>query len=50
MNDVDMERLNYLSEKNVNETITHDELKELSALLNEWNLLVESKEIRIPLK
>jgi uncharacterized protein YnzC (UPF0291/DUF896 family) len=50
MNDGDTERLNYLSEKNVNDTITPDELKELSALLAQWNLLVESKQLKISLK
>lgn len=50
MNDDDTERLNYLSEKNVNETITPDELKELSALLKEWNLLAESKQLKYFLK
>jgi uncharacterized protein YnzC (UPF0291/DUF896 family) len=50
MNDVDTERLNYLSEKNVNDTITEDELEELSALLNDWNLSVETKQFQIPLK
>ena len=43
MNDIDSERLILLSNKNVNDTITPDELRELSALLNEWNLLVESR-------
>jgi uncharacterized protein YnzC (UPF0291/DUF896 family) len=50
MNDGDTERLNYLSEKNVNDTITADELEELSALLNDWNLSVETKQFQIPLK
>ena len=50
MDDIDSERLNFLSDKNVNETITPDELKELSVLLNKWNLLVESKQLKIPLK
>jgi hypothetical protein len=46
MNDGDTERLNYLSEKNVNDTITADELEELSALLNDWNLSVETKQLK----
>jgi hypothetical protein len=50
MNDVDTERLEFLSEKNVNDTMTADELEELSALLNDWNLSVETKQYQIPLK
>jgi len=50
MDEVDSERLDYLSDKNITDTITPEELKELSALLNEWNLSVETKKFRIPLK
>jgi hypothetical protein len=50
MNNVDTERLEFLSDKNVNDTITTDELRELSALLAQWNLLVESKQLKIPLE
>jgi hypothetical protein len=50
MSDVDTERLNYLSEKNITDTITPDELEELSALLNDWNLSVETKQLKISLK
>jgi hypothetical protein len=43
MENVDTERLEFLSEKNINDNITPDELKELSALLVHWNLSVESR-------
>jgi uncharacterized protein YnzC (UPF0291/DUF896 family) len=41
MNNDDFERLNFLSEKTLTETITQNELKEFIVLLNEWNLSVE---------
>ncbi|MCJ8318748.1 MAG: hypothetical protein MJK12_03890 [Colwellia sp.] len=41
MNNIDFERLNFLSEKTLTETITPIELKEFKFLLNEWNLSAE---------
>ncbi|MBA6252862.1 hypothetical protein [Colwellia sp. MB3u-55] len=46
MSNVDTERLEFLSDKNINDTITPDELEELSALLNDWNLSVETKQLK----
>jgi hypothetical protein len=50
MNNIDSERLDYLSDKNIADTITPDELKELTVLLNEWNSSVESGQFKIPSK
>ncbi|NQZ82902.1 MAG: hypothetical protein HRT52_17975 [Colwellia sp.] len=41
MNTDEFERLNFLSEKALNETATDPELKEFSHLLNSWNSSVE---------
>jgi len=41
MNSSEFERLNFLSEKALNETATDPELKEFSQLLNHWNSAVE---------
>lgn len=49
MNAVDSEQLIFLSDKNVNDSITVDELKELNVLLNVWNLDQEPKQLRIQL-
>ena len=41
MNQDEFERLNRLSEKVINETVTPHEMKEFFQLLNDWNLSVE---------
>lgn len=41
MNNDDFQRLNYLSEKALQETANSDELKEFNNLLSEWNTSVE---------
>jgi len=43
MNTDEFERLNYLSEKSLNETATDVELKEFSQLLDTWNSSAELK-------
>ena len=50
MDEVDSERLNYLSDKNIADTITPDELKELTSLMSDWNLAVESKQLKVLFK
>ena len=41
MNSYEFERLNFLSEKALNETATPHEITEFNTLLNEWNSSVE---------